>query len=101
MSFTCKQCGAKFESRSDLAVHQAEERKLLAAASDINERLLHDDEPGPAPEPEPKRGEKFIVPWAYLDSRFKVLSSTAPVRGYFLGYVTDEGLAVTQVGVRG
>ena len=104
MAFTCKTCGASFESRSDLATHQAEERKLAAAAESINGRLLDDKsddkEPPPAPSIPKIAGDKFVVPWAYLDRKFRVLSTTAPVRGYFLGYVTEEGLAISQVSTR-
>lgn len=100
MAFTCKTCGASFESRSDLATHQAEERKL--AAESINGRLLDDksDDKGPPPSIPKMADDRFVVPWAYLDRKFRVLSTTTPVRGYFLGYVTEEGLAISQVSTR-
>ena len=107
MAFTCKTCGASFESRSDLATHQAEERKL--AAESINGRLLDDlgdsdgGKPSPAvsppPSPKPPDLTEVVIPWSHLNPIFQVLGGAAPVRFEGYGYVSDAGLRVAEVRV--
>ncbi len=107
MAFVCKSCGASFESRSDLAKHQHEERQLEAAATDISAKLAADDSPsmGNADNGDVARivdipvnpyikDGRLIIPHAYLDKRIRYVSSTTPIFVEAKGYRCPEGLAV-------
>lgn len=114
MSFTCKSCGLSFDTRSDLATHQAEERKLAGMAGNLSAKLTEDDSPTPnanggevahvselaAPPAQEmplalaEKDNKLIIPYAYLDPKVKYAGSSYPIFVEAQGYKVADGLAV-------